>query len=108
MGFVLCGGDKGLLLLLTGGCLLCIDGLNDTDGAFGESTALGFEGAKGKRRVGTRIPDDANIAVVELTESLILCGLPVGDGHWSDTNVGFILFWHGDGDYRYYRRYRSV
>lgn len=107
MGYVLCGGDKGLLLLLSIVSAGRFDVLQDTCSALGEGAALSFEGAQGERTVRTRVADDANIAVVEPTESLILCRLTVGEGHWSDTNVGFILFWHGDGDYRIYRYYRG-
>ncbi len=106
MGIAIYDGDKGLLLLLVVRRRLFANSLNDPAGAFCEGTALGFEGSKGERRVGTRVADDADFTVRELPKSLVLCGLPVGKGHWGDTNVGFILFWHGDMDYRIYRCYR--
>ena len=103
MGIVIYDGDKGLLLLLAGRRRLFVNGLNDTAGAFFEGTALGFEGAKGERRVGTRVADDAYIAVGELSESLVFGWLSVGKGHRGDTDDGFILFGHSEGDYRIYR-----
>lgn len=105
MGFVLFGGDKGLLLLFSIVSAGRFDVLQDTSSALGEGTTLCFERTQCERTVRARVADDTDVAVGYLTESLVLSGLTVGESNGNDTNVGFILLWHGDGDYRIYRYY---
>lgn len=96
MGYVLCGGDKGLLLLLSIVSAGRFDILQDTCSALGEGAALSFEGAQGEGTVRTRVADDTDVSVGYLPESLVLGGLTVGESNGNDTNVGFILLWHDD------------